>query len=161
MGILNKAEELFDGKMTFSDEAKDKIVNISEGYPYFVQMLGRECVAEANRNNENQVTKAILTNVLEKIEYGRCFPNLESAYQRAIGNSEDRQFLLHLLADQEEEQTLSNEDVGRVFLKKVRRAAEAFDIKNLDQNLPRLLEAKYGPVLENPVFRLYVRLRDF
>lgn len=173
MGILNKAEELFDGKMTFSDKAKEKIVTVSEGYPYFVQMLGRECVAEANRNKENQVNSAILTNVLEKIKYGRCFPNLESAYQRAIGSSEDRQFLLHLLADQEEEQTLFNEDVGRVFLKKVRRDAEAFDIKNLDQNLPRLLEAKYGPVLEkveerpgiyefaNPVFRLYVRLRDF
>jgi len=60
-----------------------------------------------------------------------------------------------------------------VFLKKVRRDAEDFDIKNLDQNLPRLLEKRYGPTLEkieerpgvyeftNPIFRLYVRLRNF
>ncbi len=172
-GILNKAEELFDDKMRFSDEVKNQIVRFSEGYPYFVQMLGKECVIEANRAKEKKVSDSIFDKVLEKIKCGRCFPNLESAYQRAIGNSEDRQFLLHLLADQEEEETLFNEDVGRVFLKKVRRDAEGFDIKNLDQNLPRLLESRHGPVLakvtekpgvyefKNPVFRLYVRLRRF
>ncbi len=171
--ILYKAEELFDGKIVFSDEVKTQIIRISEGYPYFVQMLGKECVAEANMAQQTKISEDIFNNVLKKINEGRCFPNLESHYQRAIGSSDDRQLLLHLLADQEEERTLFNEDVGRVFLKKIRKDAASFDIKNLDQNLPRLLEPKYGPVLvkiderpgvyefANPVFRLYVRLRYF
>ena len=172
-GIINKAEELFGNQVSFTQKVKDAIVRFSEGYPYFVQMLGKECVSEANRNDQKVIDENIFNEVLDNIRNGRCFPNIESAYQRAIGNSEDRQLLLHLLADQDEERTLFNEDVGRVFLRKVRRDAEAFDIKNLDQNLPRLLEKRYGPILEkieekpgiyefvNPIFRLYVRLRNF
>lgn len=171
--IINKAQELFDNQVTFAQKVKNEIVRFSEGYPYFVQMLGKECVAEANRIDEATVTEDIFNCVLENIRNGRCFPNIESTYQRAIGNSEDRQLLLHLLADQEEERTIFNEDVGRVFLRKVRKDAEDFDIKNLDQNLPRLIEKRYGPILEkieerpgvyeftNPIFRLYVRLRNF
>ena len=171
--IINKAQELFDNQVTFAQKVKNEIVRFSEGYPYFVQMLGKECVAEANRIDEAIVTEDIFNCVLENIRNGCCFPNIESTYQRAIGNSEDRQLLLHLLADQEEERTIFNEDVGRVFLRKVRKDAEDFDIKNLDQNLPRLIEKRYGPILEkieerpgvyeftNPIFRLYVRLRNF
>lgn len=171
--IIEKAEELFKGLVVFDDSVKSQIVQYSDGYPYFVQMLGKECVLELNKHGSNKVTKDIFNNVIDKIKTGRRFPNLESAYQRAIGTSTDRQFLLHLLADQPEENSLFSEDVGRVFLKKVRKDASAFDIKNLDQNLPRLLEKKYGPVLikvderpgiyefANPIFRLYVRLRQF
>jgi hypothetical protein len=79
--------------------------------------------------------------------------------------------LLHLLAEQSEETTLFHEDVGRIFLKDVRKDAEEFEVDYLDQNLPRLLDKKFGPVLRripegqgiyefiNPAFRLYVNLR--
>ena len=78
--------------------------------------------------------------------------------------------LLHLLAEQPEEKALFHEDVGRIFLKNVRKDAEDFDVDYLDQNLPRLLDAKFRPVLRripegqgiyefiNPDFRLYVQL---
>lgn len=171
--IIDKAEQLFNHEIQFIDSVKDEIVKISEGYPYFVQMLGKECINELNKQNNTVVNDDILSSVLQRIKTGKCFPTLESSYQRAIGSSEDRQFLLHLLADQGEDDSLFNEDISRVYLKKVRGDATAFEIKNLDQNLPRLLEAKYGPILAkvderpgiyeftNPVFRLYVRLRAF
>ena len=171
--IMNRAEELFEGAVKFATNVKSEIVRIAEGYPYFVQMMGKECVAEADRAKATFIDKIILGTVLDNIRRGKCFPTLETTYQRAIGNSEDRQLLLHLLADQEENNTLFTEDVGRVYLKKARKDATGFDIKNLDQNLPRLLEKKYGPILEkiddrpgvyefvNPIFRLYVRLRNF
>jgi hypothetical protein len=75
------------------------------------------------------------------------------------------------MAEQPEEKALFHEDVGRVFLKNVRKDAEDFDVDYLDQNLPRLLDSKFGPILRripegqgiyefiNPVFRLYVQLR--
>ena len=81
--------------------------------------------------------------------------------------------LLHLMADQPEETDLLHEDVGRIFLKEVRKDADGLEIDYLDQNLPRLLDEKYGPILRripegqgvyefiNPVFRLYVNLRSF
>lgn len=171
--ILDKAEQLFKGELSFADDVKDEIASLSQGYPYFTQLLGKECVVKANSRHVTHVDIDLLEAVLDDIRQGRAFPTLESAYQKSIGSSPDRQVLLHLLADQPEEETLYNEDVGRVFLKQVRKDAEGLDIQYVDQLLPRLLDEKFGPALirveerpgiyefVNPIFRLYVRLRHF
>ena len=171
--ILNRAEQLFRGQLTFVPAVKKEIARISEGYPYFTQLLGKECVQKANSRGTTEVSEAIFQDVLDDIKTGKSFPTLERTYQRAIGNSPDRQILLHLLAEQPEENTIFNEDVGRVFLKKVRKEAEDFNIQYVDQLLPRLLDESFGPTLVrvperpgiyefvNPVLRLYVRLRHF
>lgn len=171
--ILNRAEQLFKGQITFDQGVKKEIARVSEGYPYFTQLLGKECVVKANQRNVQEISREIFDDVLNDIKAGKSFPTLERAYQRAIGNSDDRQILLHLLAEQPEEQTIFNEDVGRVFLKKVRKEAEDLNIQYVDQLLPRLLDESFGPTLVriperpgiyefvNPVFRLYVRLRHF
>ncbi|MCM8813163.1 MAG: ATP-binding protein [Candidatus Omnitrophica bacterium] len=172
-GILNRAEQLFKGHLTFVPAVKKEIARISEGYPYFTQLLGKECVLKVNNKRTTEVSEVIFQEVLDDIKTGKSFPTLERTYQRAIGNSTDRQILLHLLAEQPEENTIFNEDVGRVFLKKVRKEAEDLSIQYVDQILPRLLNGAFGPTLVrvperpgiyefvNPVFRLYVRLRHF
>lgn len=172
-GILDRAEELFQGAITFESSVKERIVRYSDGYPYFVQLIGKECVNVANSLDFMIVDELALNEVFERIRKGQALPTLERAYQRAIGESSDRQILLHLLAEQEKEESVFNEDVGRVFLKKVRGDAEDLDIKYIDQILPRLVDKKYGPVLvktgerqgiyefSNPIFRLYCRLRQF
>lgn len=169
--VLTKAEELFAGDLTIDDTVKTKIVAASQGYPYFIQMIGKSCVSKASQLGLNAINEHVYNRVLEDIKSGVAFPTLESAYQRAIGNTENRQMLLHLLAEQPEENTLFHEDVGRIFLKNVRKDAEDFEVDYLDQNLPRLLDRKFGPILRripegqgiyefiNPVFRLYVNLR--
>lgn len=171
--IVNRAEQLFQGAISFDVLVKEEISRVSEGYPYFTQLLGKECVAKANQLNTSHVGEEVLREVVDDIKNGRTFPTLERDYQRAIGNSGDRQILLHLLADQPEEETIFDEDVGRVFLKNARKDAEELSIQYVDQLLPRLLDAKFGPALVripekpgiyefvNPVFRLYVRLRQF
>lgn len=171
--ILIKAEQLFEGQISIDDDVKEEIVKASQGYPYFVQMLGKSCVNKASQLGLTTISRQIYSLILDEIRSGVAFPNLESSYQRAIGNSDGRQILLHLMAEQSEETTLFHEDVGRIFLKNVRKDAEDFDVDYLDQNLPRLLDKKYGPVLRripegqgiyefvNPVFRLYVNLRNF
>lgn len=172
MAVLDKAEELYSGELKFDPSVKKNIVNVSQGYPYFVQMIGKSCVTKASQKGSVNVDKDIYQSVMNDIKSGVAFPTLESAYQRAIGTSENRQMLLHLMAERSEQSTLFHEDVGRIFLKHARKDAEDFDVDYLDQNLPRLLDKSYGPVLRripegqgiyefnNPVFRLYVRLRS-
>tara|TARA_R110001592_G_scaffold361737_1_gene673326 strand:+ start:2627 stop:3919 length:1293 start_codon:yes stop_codon:yes gene_type:complete len=169
--ILNKAEELFKGELAIDDDVKEEIVRVSQGYPYFIQMIGKSCVSKASQLGLQTINMHVYRRVLEDIKGGVAFPTLESSYQRAIGNSEARQMLLHLLAEQPEENTIFHEDVGRIFLKNVRKDAEDFEVDYLDQNLPRLLDKKFGSVIRripegqgiyeftNPVFRLYVNLR--
>lgn len=170
--ILDKAEELFEGELSIDEGVKNEIVRVSQGYPYFIQMIGKSCVNKASQLSLNSVNMHVYNRVLEDIKSGIAFPTLESTYQRAIGVSNARQMLLHLLAEQPEENTLFHEDVGRIFLKNVRKDAEDFDVEYLDQNLPRLLDKKFGAVIRripegqgiyeftNPVFRLYVNLRQ-
>lgn len=170
--ILDRAEELFGDELAIDNDVKSAIVEVSQGYPYFIQMIGKSCVNKASQLSLQTVNMHVYNRVIEDIKSGVAFPTLESTYQRAIGNSEARQMLLHLLAEQPEENTIFHEDVGRIFLKNVRKDAEDFDVEYLDQNLPRLLDKKFGAVIRripegqgiyefnNPVFRLYVNLRQ-
>jgi hypothetical protein len=171
--IFFTAERLFAGALSFDREVVSRIVEISQGYPYFAQLMGKECVTQANLLGRKTVDQTVLSQVMEDIKSGRAFPTLESAYQRAIGKSPDREMLLHLLAEQRNENPVFNTEVGRVVLKETRRDAEDLNIQYVDQLLPRLVDPTYGPVLKripdaqgiyefvNPVLRLYVRLRSF
>jgi Cdc6-like AAA superfamily ATPase len=169
--IVARASELFEGTMRFEPDIGPKIADLGQGYPYLVQLIGKQCVTEANSRNTNLIDADVLTKVLDDWKAGRAFPTLESAYQRAIGNSKDRQLLLHLLAEQRTEQSLFSDEIGRVVLKASRQIAEELNVQFVDQLIPRLVEKKYGPVLErvperqgtyefvNPVLRQYIRLR--
>lgn len=171
--IITRASELFKGALRFEPGVAAKIAELGQGYPYFVQLIGKQCVHEANAANTDLVGQSILGKVLDDLRTGKAFPTLESAYQRAIGNSKDRQLLLHLLAEQPSEQSLFSDEIGRIVLKATRQDAEELDVQFIDQLIPRLVEKKYGPVLErvperqgtyefvNPVLRQYIRLRQF
>jgi hypothetical protein len=169
--IISRAAELFKGNLRFEIGISKSIAEIGQGYPYFVQLIGKQCVNEANSRNVDMVDQTVLKKVLEDLKTGKAFPTLESAYQRAIGNSESRQLLLHLLAEQTTEQPLSSDEIGRIVLKASRQVAEELNVQFIDQLMPRLVEKKYGPVLErvperqgtyefvNPVLRQYIRQR--
>jgi hypothetical protein len=171
--IIETAEKLFGGSMSFESAVAKQIAALSKGYPYFTQLFGKECVVRAADKNSRVVTREVFESVLNDVKSGGAFPTLEQAYQRAIGESEGRQILLHLLADQSDEIALYNEDVGKVVLRKARKDAEDLDVQYVDQLIPRLIDTKFGPVLRrsgdkqglyefvNPVFRLYVNLRRF
>jgi hypothetical protein len=169
--IIHRAAELFAGAIKFEPGIARKIADLGQGYPYFVQLIGKQCVKEANAHGSKVIDDGVLAKVLDDLRSGKAFPALESAYQRAIGDSEGRQLLLHLLAEQPTEQSLFTDEIGRVVLKKSRQLAEELDIQFVDQLIPRLVEKKYGPILErvperqgvyefvNPVLRQYIRLR--
>jgi len=169
--IINRAEKLFKGKIKFDKKIKTEISKYSQGYPYLVQIIGKECINKANLNNTDYVDTDIFDLVKQDIKTGKAFPTLERQYLRAVGQSEDRKNLLYILANQEENQTMFDTETGNLVLKKARKDAEDFDVKHIDQQLPRLLDAKYGPVLRkvpdlkghyefiNPVFRVYCQLR--
>lgn len=171
--IIFRAVDLFEGQIGFTHAVASNIADLCNGYPYFVQLIGKQCVIEANNQNKITVDESIFERVIDDLRSGKSFPTLEAAYQRAIGNSDGRQILLHLLADQDSEEATFSDEVGRIVLKKARQDAEELDVQYIDQLMPRLIEKKYGPVLErvperqgtyefvNPVLRQYIRLRQF
>jgi Cdc6-like AAA superfamily ATPase len=169
--VFLKAEELFKGIVKFEEVVVEKVVEFSEGYPYFAQLLGKACVDRGNRHGTNRITTNIFEEVLQEIRTGEAFPHLEEQFQLAVGESEDRKLLLTLLAEQESWQTQYNQDIGRIVLKQSRATAQELGIEYIDQLVPRLIDEKFGPVLvktaeqrgayefTDPVFRAYIKLR--
>lgn len=167
-GIILRAAELFRGTVRFAPGIATKIAELGQGYPYFVQLIGKQCVNEMNARSGDTVDDEIFDAIVAGLKTGKAFPALESAYQRAIGGSDGRQLLLHLLAEQTTDASFTDE-IGRVVLKNSRTVAEDLGVQFVDQVMPRLVEARYGPVLErieqgvyefvNPVLRQYIRLR--
>jgi Cdc6-like AAA superfamily ATPase len=170
--IFSTAHELFKRKVDFADDVVTKVAGACEGYPYFAQLLGKRCVEEGNRQGTNYIDDVIFRRVLDDLRTGKAFPNLENAYKRAIGQSQDRAWLLALLAEQRENESIFDASGNNVRLKEIRGIAKELDVDHIDQNLPRLLEEQSGPVLVkdpqrqgvyefvDPVFRSYVKLRD-
>ncbi len=170
--IFATARELFKGRVEFSSEVVKGIAQACEGYPYFAQLLGKRCVEEGNAQGTNHIDEVIFRSVLNDIRTGKAFPNLEKDYKRAVGHSDDRAFLLALLAEQQENESLFDASGTNVRLKDIRGVAKDLEVSHIDQNLPRLIEDQYGPVLVkdnerpgvyefvDPVFRSYVKLRD-
>jgi hypothetical protein len=169
--IFERAEQLFDGVVTFASTIVDDIVGLSEGYPYFAQLIGKACVQQANEAGTNHIDSAIFAEVLDRIRDGRAFPHLEDQYQQAVGRSDQRAMLMALLAEQKTDMTEYHEQIGRVVLQRTRSTAQGLGIEYIDQLVPRLVEERYGPVLNktseqkgvyefaDPVFRAYVKLR--
>lgn len=169
--IFTTAKSLFKNRVDFSQEVVAQITRICEGYPYFAQLIGKACVEEGNKTGANFIDDDILSAVLENIRNRRAFPTLERNYNRAIGHSEDRAWLLALLAEQHENQSMFDASGTNVRLKEIRGIAKELDVSHIDQNLPRLLEEQSGPILVkdpdrqgiyefvDPVFRAYVKLR--
>lgn len=168
--IFTRAEQLFNGVVSFDENAVKRISDCSCGYPYFAQMVGVECVKSLPVESNN-VDEKVYLGVEQKISSGASFPDLESQYIRASGESESRRWLLYLLAEQEEDNAIFNDDIGRVVLSNARKDAEQLGIEYVDQLLPRLVDKEYGGVLvkdkvrrglyefKDPLFRLYVRVR--
>jgi Cdc6-like AAA superfamily ATPase len=169
--IFTVATKLFSQKVTFAGQVVEQISELCDGYPYFAQLIGKSCVNEANSQGTNHIDQSILSAVTGKIRSGQAFPKLEAGYQKAIGESDDRAILLALLAEQQEDRTEYDAQLGQVFLSKTRPSAQELGVEYMDQLLPRLIEERYGPILvkipdtrgsyefTDPVFRAYVKLR--
>jgi Cdc6-like AAA superfamily ATPase len=168
--IFTTAEELFKKKVRFDRNVVEQIVELSEGFPYFAQLIGKASVQYGNEIGTNDIDGKIFDEVLEKIRSGKSFPSLEQQYQLAVGRSAERAMLLVLLAEQSSEATLYNDELGRIVLQRTRATAQGLGIEYIDQLMPRLVEERYGPALvkgedrgiyefADPVFRAYVKLR--
>ena len=148
---------------SFSDELKNQIVQTSEGFPYFVQLLGYECALDALDRNDNSISHANLVSVLDKLKSGALADIYEERYNDAVKHSEQRELLLRAFADTKATQ-ISSTDVYQFIM--------TLGVSNPSQLMPPLTSSDNGePVLEkvadrlyrfkDPLFKTYVRLRHF
>lgn len=161
--ILNNAEYRVGQGVLFTEPAKNFIINLAEGFPYFVHLVGREAMILAFERNVDLVDVKLIEEVNERITGGRLPTIYEDVYYGVVRHSPEREVLLKLLAE-----TPENE----IFIDDVCKTAQDMGIPNPYDLIGELTSVSLDdPVLvkvrgryihfSDPVFKVYARLRNW
>jgi AAA+ ATPase superfamily predicted ATPase len=163
--IMKKAEWRIGNAITFDDSALNDISAKSEGFPYFAHLLGKEAMLMAFQRDSQKVTHEDITALYQKISDGRLNNIFEDVYHESVKNSEQRELLLKLFAE--------NKD-NEMFSEPIYTEAKEFGVTNPSQLMKQLTSPDNSmttPVLTkvrdrhyrftDPVFKVYARIRNW
>ncbi|MGL6344986.1 MAG: hypothetical protein ACRC80_38260 [Waterburya sp.] len=163
LDILGKAEFHVRKEIVFDESSKISIVGKSEGFPYFVHLLGREAMLMTFELGQKTIDNQIISLLSEKIASGKLKTIYESIYHSAVKNSPQRELLL---------KTFSETECDEMYTEDVYRLVKELGITNPSQLMKELTAPEKGsPVLikirekyyrfSDPVFKSYARLRNW
>lgn len=163
--ILKKAEYRVDHAITYDEPAMTQICERSEGFPYFVHLLGKEAMLLAFERNSSKVSFDDIEALSKKIAEGRLTNVFESVYHDSVKNSPQREILLKLFAEVKD---------NEIYTSDVYNDAIEMGITNPSQLMKQLTspdDPKLSPVLTkirdkyyrftDPVFKVYAKIRNW
>ena len=163
LDILSKAEFHVRKEIIFDDSSKESIVAQSEGFPYFVHLLGRESMLIAFERGQKTIDNQTISFLSEKIADGKLKTIYENIYHSAVKNSPQRELLLKTFAETESDE---------MYTENVYRFVKDLGVTNPSQLMKELTAPEKGaPVpikirekyyrFSDPVFKSYARLRNW
>ena len=161
--ILTKAEYVVSKAILFEDEAKSTISSLSEGFPYFTHLLGKEAMLMAFKRGSPRIDRIDIEALKAKIAEGRLNTIYEATYHEAVKNSPQRELLLKIFAEE------NDDEIGT---EPVYALAKGMGISNPSQLMSVLTSPLGGtPVMTkvrercfrfaDPVFKTYARIRNW
>ncbi|WP_122445824.1 metallophosphoesterase [Pseudomonas viridiflava] len=155
--IVAKAQEYISSEIVFEKTAVDHLVQIVNGHPYLLHLVGKHALSLAFKNKKNLIDKSTLEEALQHIASSRADRSLEDRYLKAIGNSHQRETVLRIFASVGEDvvhttiayplaetQGISNPSYWVADLQKESSGSE----------LVKVAEQYYR--IQDPLFRAYV-----
>lgn len=91
-----------DARFRFNDDARERIVKIAGGYPWFVHVLGQGALILTAENGHSVVDGAAVAAVLREFVNNAYAEQFHQAYAKAVGRSPQREILLRSLASSSE-----------------------------------------------------------
>lgn len=163
--IIKRAEYRVDHLIEFDDDAMNEVCEKSEGFPYFVHLLGKEAMLLAFERGSNRVSMSDIETLSTNIANGRLTSIFENVYHESVKNSPQREVLLKLFAE---------EDNNEISSEKIYGLAKDMEITNPSQLMKQLTSpdnSMTSPVLtkirdkyyrfSDPVFKVYARIRNW
>lgn len=161
--ILRRAEYLVKNTIIFEENAALTIATLSEGFPYFVHLLGKEAMLIAYDRNSTRVTEEDIEVLSRKITEGRLSTIYKDIYHNAVKSSPQRELLLKIFSEQEQDE---------IYTEPVYSLAKDLGITNPSQLMKELTTTEWGsPVLTkvreryyrftDPVFKVYARISNW
>ncbi len=163
-GILKRAEHHVSNKITFDVNASSEITKSAEGFPYFVHLLGKQSFLKAFDLGKTIISKEDVVDIKNDISKGRLKTIYEEIYHSAVKESPQRELLLKLFAE---------EDNDEIFSEPVYSNAKDLGVTNPSQLMKELSHRQDNSLsvltkireqyyrFTDPVFKVYAKLRTW
>ena len=151
--IFNRAEALIETGQKFSPEAREWIIDVARGHPFYIHLIGKHSLIKALENNDKMISENLAREALREIALKGSAPIQESAYKTAIGHSYTREYILKKFAEIDEDEIHTTDLYAKI--------SDELGIEPgaVSVYVGQLGSDKYGRVLEKTRERYY-RFRD-
>lgn len=163
--IFDRAENLLDKKQTFDPTARNWIIKIARGHPFYVHLVGKHALLRAIAAGKSVITEEIAKEALSEIALKGSAPIQEATYKTAIGHSYTREVILKRFAERPESEIHTTElyaEIGKQL---------GIESGTVSVYVGHLGSEKYGAVLSktreryyqfaDSVFKAYAAARPF
>ena len=163
--IIKRAEYRVDHVITFEDQAINEICEKSEGFPYFVHLLGKEAMLLAFERSSSKVSMADINALSKLIADGRLTNIFENVYHESVKNSPQRELILKLFAEDATNEISSEpiyslaKDMGVTNPSQLMKQLTSPDNSMTAPVLTKVREKYYR--FTDPVFKVYARIRNW
>jgi hypothetical protein len=163
-GILTKAEFVVSKAIRFTDPAKHTIARLSEGFPYFTHLLGKEAMLNAFLRGSPMVDETDIASLQAQITGGRLNTIYESFYHEAVKTSPQRELLLKAFSERKEEEILSEPVYALAREMGITNPSQLMTVLTTPGTgtsavLTKVREKCYR--FTDPVFKTYARMRQW
>lgn len=97
-GIIDNAEKFIDHYINFHKSSREKIIQLANGHPYMVHLIGKFALRTAYQNSQQTITATDINNTLAGIAERKADPVLEGKYRKAVASSPQREVVLKAMA---------------------------------------------------------------
>src|SRR5690606_10211653 len=102
--IFNRAEALLEGGQKFLPEAREWIIDVARGHPFYVHLIGKHSLLKAIERGDTDISEEAARDALREIALKGSAPIQEATYKTAIGHSYTREFILKKFAEDENDE---------------------------------------------------------
>lgn len=156
--VVETAEADVAPFLTFADSARERIVELADGQPYLLHVIGKATLNRAVRDGTGVVSCETIELALGDIARGSSRSFLEDRYHVAIGASRQRETVLRVFAESDHD-SMSATNAYQV--------ARVRGVRNPSACVGDLVKAQFGAELErvadqtyrftDPLLKAYVR----
>jgi Cdc6-like AAA superfamily ATPase/ribosomal protein L17 len=150
--IILKAQASINEFIVFDENAVKKLLQLAQGHPYMIHLLGKYSLRTAYMNGYNIITEAHINETLQSIADSGADPVLEGRYKKAVASSSQREAVLKSFAK-------SIKENGEILTTDAYKLALESDVDNASQYVGQLVTEDYGEELIK-VRERYYRFKD-
>ncbi|WP_291862609.1 ATP-binding protein [Marinilabilia sp.] len=162
--IISNAEGSIKKFITFDEGARKKMIELANGHPYLIHLIGKQALKTAYLNNIQKIDHDYIESTLKEIAEKETDPVLEGRFKKAVASSYQREAVLRAMAQ-------SVKSDGEVWTTDAYKIALDYGIENASQYVGHLVTDEYGAELiklreryyrfKDSLFQTYIKARPW